>query len=217
MSRPYFTPNPKLSVANCSKQHGVINLRCDSPIPHRAVVIPMHSALMTDSQDQAAPSSPWSKLRRPKLTRRILGTIVIIVGVGGFFSAAYAFNLFGHKTNCWVRPTGSTGTAIFTVVMADEGNNMGYNGSKFHAIPWPLMNVTYNQAVIIHVINNDSVAHGFSIAHYYDQGIGGQAGLAPGQCFDISFTATQRGNFTVFCTIQCPIHAFMLNGKLSVT
>jgi heme/copper-type cytochrome/quinol oxidase subunit 2 len=171
---------------------------------------------MSDPRSPIASTKIWSKLKRLKRTKRVLATIVVIVAVAGFFVSAYALNLFGSSTNCWVRPTGPSGTAIFTVVMADEGVNVGYNGSKFHAIPWPVMNVTYNQSVIVHVINNDTVAHGFVIAHYFDAGIGGQAGLAPGKCFDVSFTASQKGPFTVFCTILCPIHQFMLNGRLNV-
>jgi heme/copper-type cytochrome/quinol oxidase subunit 2 len=171
---------------------------------------------MSDPRSPIASAKIWSRLNRLKRTRRVLATSVLIVAVAGFFATAFALDLFGPSANCWVPPTGSSGTVIFTVVMADEGFNVGYNGSKFHAIPWPVMNVTYNQSVIIHVINNDTVAHGFVVAHYFDAGIGGQAGLAPGKCFDISFTANQRGSFTVFCTIQCPIHQFMLNGRLNV-
>ena len=102
-----------------------------------------------------------------KPSRRILAVIALVVAVGGFLSGAYAFHLFGTGTNCWVRPTSAPNTAIFTVVMANEGLNVGYNGSKAHGAsasnPWSVMNVTVNQTVIIHVINNDSQPHGFAI------------------------------------------------------
>jgi heme/copper-type cytochrome/quinol oxidase subunit 2 len=79
-----------------------------------------------------------------------------------------------------------------------------------------VMNVTVGQSVFIHVINNDTQAHGFQIVHYYDQGIGGTSGLAPGQCFNVSFTASQLGSFQVRCDIFCTIHAYMLSGMLNV-
>lgn len=94
---------------------------------------------------------------------------------------------------------------------------MGFNGSRYHlGQNWPVMNVTINQSVIIHVINNGTEAHGFQIIHYFDQGIRGTAGLSPGMCFDVTFTAVQAGSFAVRCDIFCAIHDFMLNGVLNV-
>jgi len=157
-------------------------------------------------------------VRRP--SRRMLATIVVIIGVTGFFTGAYAFHLFG-STSCWVRPSGAPNTAVFTVVMADEGQNIGYNGSQAHGVsstnPWPVMNVTFNETVIIHVINNDSQAHGFTVTHYFDQGINKQAGLAPGKCYDVTFTANVLGSFAVKCNIFCTIHfPDMQYGELNV-
>jgi heme/copper-type cytochrome/quinol oxidase subunit 2 len=99
--------------------------------------------------------------------------------------------------------------------MANAGVNVGFNGSKHHPAPWPVMNVTLGQNVIIHVVNNDTVeAHGFQVIHYFDTGILG--GLAPGKCYDVKFTANQEGSFLVQCNIGCSIHNFMQNGKLNV-
>ena len=150
----------------------------------------------------------------------MLAVFAVITAVAGFLTGAYALNLFGTGPNCWVRPAGGTNTAVFTVVMADEGQNIGYNGSQVHGAsqftPWPVMNVTLDQNVIIHVINNDSQAHGFAVDHYFVQGIGGQAGLAPGKCFDVRFNASTLGSFWVKCTIFCTIHPSMQYGQFNV-
>jgi len=152
-----------------------------------------------------------------KPSRRGLAVITIIVAVAGFFTAGYLFHIFGEGTSCWIRPTGPSGSAAFTVVMANEGVNVGYNGSKSHGYPWPVMNVTFEQTIIIHVINNDTQAHGFTITHYFDQGISGIGGLAPSKCYDVQFTANELGSFMVRCNIFCTIHApEMQNGQLNV-
>lgn len=155
-------------------------------------------------------------LRISRISRQLVAVIVVIVAVSGFLVGAYAFHLFGGGQNCWVRPTTSLGTAVYTIVMANEGFNVGYNGSKYHTSPWPVINVTVGQSVLIHVINNDSQAHGFQIPSYFDQGIGGNSGLAPGQCYNVSFIANQIGQFPMRCDIFCTIHAYMLSGILNV-
>lgn len=129
-------------------------------------------------------------------------------------AADYAFHLFTSPTNCWIRPSAAPNTAVFTIVMADEGMNVGFNGSAYHSgQEWPEMNVSLGQNVIIHVINNDtSQAHGFQITHYFDQGLK----AAPGKCYDVRFVATQLGSFLVFCQIFCTIHLTMQYGRLNV-
>ena len=150
-------------------------------------------------------------LKRSRLTLAVLVATTVVVG---FLSTAYAFHLFGPSPpNCWVRPSGVANAAIFTVVMADEGLNVGYNGSRNHSFPWPVMNVSLGQNVVIHVVNNDTQAHGFSIIHFFDSGVV----VSPGQCYDVRFTANTIGNFTVFCQIFCTIHSpWMQNGRLNV-
>lgn len=155
---------------------------------------------------------------RGHFSKRTVLAVMMVAATGlGLLGGAYAFHLIGSQpVSCWARPTGPGNTAIFTVVMANEGDNVGFNGSRFQPSPWPVMNVTLGQNVIIHVINNDSVeAHGFQIATYFNQGLG-QAGLAPGKCFDVRFTATIAGSFMVRCDIFCAIHQFMLDGQLNV-
>lgn len=151
-----------------------------------------------------------------KPSKPLIAGVAIVIAVAGFLTAGYELHFFGG-TNCWSRPSGPPGSAVFTVVMANEGMNIGYNSSKSHLPkPWPVMNVTLNQHVIIHVINNDTQAHGFTIVHYFESGINGVSGLAPGQCYDVQFTANASGSFTVKCSIFCTIHAYMLNGQLNV-
>ena len=159
----------------------------------------------------------------PKLTRRgsvlrpsrrSAAILAIVIVVAGFFSAAFAFHLFlPGPPNCWARPSGAANTAIFTVVMANEGFNVGYNGSRYHPFPWPVMNVSLGKNVVIHLVNNDTQAHGFSIIHFFESGIV----VSPRECYDVRFTANSLGNFTVFCQIICSIHfPWMQNGRLNV-
>jgi len=145
----------------------------------------------------------------------LVAATLVIVGIG-FFVGAYAFHFFGSQNpNCWTRPPDAPNTVVFTVVMANEGVNVGFNGSSYHPAPWPVMNVTLGQNVIIHVVNNDTVqAHGFQVIHYFDSGILG--GLAPGKCYNVKFTANLAGSFAVQCNIGCSIHILMQSGRLNV-
>ena len=170
----------------------------------------------TSSCEQAVTGSlgRWKSLTN---RTRLLAILSIGIGITGFLAASYAFHLFESPVDCWLRPEAPSGTAVFTVVMADEGFNIGFNGSLRHSGPWPVMNVTLGQNVIIHVINNDSAeAHGFQITHYFDQGIG-ESGLAPGKCYDVRFVANQAGSFQAFCNIFCTIHRAMQNGRLNIS
>jgi len=149
-----------------------------------------------------------------KLSRRLFVALAVAIVAVGFVSTAYALHLFGPSPpNCMVRPSGPANAAIFTVVMANEGFKVGFNGSKYHPSPWPIMNVSLGENVVIHVINNDtSQAHGFAISHYFDGGLT----LSPGECSDVRFVANQPGSFNVFCNIFCTIHIIMQNGRLNV-
>src|SRR5256885_3450691 len=107
---------------------------------------------------------------RTKLLRQVLVIVIIVVAVTGFFVTAYTFHFFGlGTTNCWARPASvPTSSAYFVVVMANEGMNVGFNGSKFQSGSWPMMYVTVGRTVTIHVINNDTVqSHGFAIQSYF--------------------------------------------------
>jgi heme/copper-type cytochrome/quinol oxidase subunit 2 len=159
-------------------------------------------------------SSGGEEPPRTRLLRGILVIVLIVVAVTGFVATAYTFHFFGlGTTNCWARPTNvPASSTYFVIVMANEGMNVGFNGSKFQSGSWPIMNVTNGRSVTIHVINNDTVqSHGFAIQRYF----GGFA-LGPGRCSDVTFTADQLGSFTVYCYIACSIHPLMQNGKLNV-
>ncbi len=169
----------------------------------------------TASNDERA-SSASENIRgaRLKLSRLILATVAITIVLSSFLAAAYTFHFFGlGLTNCSTRPVSQPNMAIFTVVMANEGLNVGFNGSRYNGTPWPVVNVTLGQSVIIHVVNNDTTqSHGFAITHYFDSGVT----LRPGECYDVKFTANQAGSFNVFCNIFCTIHVYMQNGRLNV-
>ena len=175
--------------------------------------LPFTSRHYSTPDDSSNPRlTKWATVARP--SRRAVAVLAVIIVLAGFFSAAYAFHLFSAgPSNCWTRPSGAANTAIFTVVMANEGINVGYNGSRYHPFPWPVMNVSVGQNVVIHVVNNDTQAHGFSVIQYFERGIV----LSPGDCYDVRFTANTLGSFTVFCQIICSIHnPWMLNGRLNV-
>jgi len=157
-----------------------------------------------------------NRLFKFKRAKRVLVALVLVIAVTGFIVVGYAFHFFTPPVNCLARPTGGPNTAVFTIVMADEGMNIGFNGSYYHSPPWPDMNVSIGENVVIHVFNNDTAeAHGFQISHYFDQGLG-QSGLAPGKCYDVRFVATTPGSFQVFCNIFCTIHLSMQYGRLNV-
>ena len=154
-------------------------------------------------------------MSRMKRSRLFLAVLAIAVAGTGSIAAAYAFHFFGLGTpTCGGIPTSQPNISHFRVVMANEGMNVGFNGSKYQSAPWPMMNVTAGHTVTIHVVNNDTTqAHGFAIAHYFDGGIT----LRPGQCYDVTFSVDQAGSFTVYCNIFCTIHIFMQNGRLNVS
>jgi heme/copper-type cytochrome/quinol oxidase subunit 2 len=90
--------------------------------------------------------------------------------------------------------------------------NEGFNGSKSHTDPWPVLNVGRCDRVTVHLENQDNQAHGFAITHYLDSGVK----IQPGQTYDYSFNANRSGSFVVYCNILCSIHLYMQNGRLNV-
>ena len=176
------------------------------------LTLPVHSE--TSGNGKLAGSSSGEESARTRLLRRVLVIVLIVVVVTGFFAAAYSFHFLGLGTrNCWARPANvPASSTYFVVVMANEGMNVGFNGSKFQSGSWPIMNVTLGRTVTIHVINNDTVqSHGFAIQRYFS----GFA-LGPGTCSNVTFTADQSGSFLVYCYVSCSIHLFMQNGRLNV-
>lgn len=155
-----------------------------------------------------------AKGSRKKRFRLVLVMVLVVVAGSGFFAAAYTFHLLGlGAPSCGSHPTNAPNSAYFVVVMDNEGMNVGFNGSRYHSSPWPMMNVTLGESVTIHVVNVDSVeAHGFAIARYFPPSLI----LRPGECTDVTFTADKLGPFQVYCWINCSIHFFMQNGVLNV-
>ncbi len=102
------------------------------------------------------------------------------------------------------------------IVEADIGSSYeGINGSAFHQnTNWPVITVYQGQKVTIHVVNCPSSPepHGFAIGHYFPNGVE----LSPNQQYTLSFVASTKGRFTVFCNVYCAIHPLMQNGELLV-
>jgi len=110
-------------------------------------------------------------------------------------------------------PSGCVKPAEGFLVIA---SNRGYNDSVDHGVPenpWPVITVNQGQQVNIAVCNTDVQAHGFQITHYFDSNI---ESIAPGQVIHVSFVADQAGDFQIYCSIFCSIHAFMQSGLLRV-
>lgn len=108
-----------------------------------------------------------------------------------------------------------TGTTVhFTIIEESTGPLEGMNGSYYHGFnTWPIIQVNKGDKVVINVMNNStSEPHGFSITHYFPAG----ATIGARQSYNVIFIASQAGNFTIYCNIQCSIHPFMEQGLLMV-
>ena len=133
--------------------------------------------------------------------RSILLILVIVGGASGGLFGAYYLGLFNMRQ--------SHPLVHFTITES----NQGFNDSASRSSPWPVMDVALGQSVTILIENNDTVAtHGFVITHYFDAGVS----LRPGETHIVTFVANQMGTFQVFCSIVCPVHPSMQNGKLIV-
>jgi len=95
-------------------------------------------------------------------------------------------------------------------------NANGFNDSINQGVPqnsWPIITVQKGTNVTITVYNTDVVAHGFQVAHYFDSSI---QTIAPGTSLTVTFVANTTGSFRIYCSIVCPVHAFMQSGQLLV-
>ena len=176
------------------------------------LTLPVNSE--TNNEDETAAGSWKANLLRARHSKSVLAVLLIVIVLAGFFTTAYTFHLFGLGTiSCASHPTNAPNSAYFVVVMADEGMNIGFNGSKFHSGFWPIMNVTVGTNVIIHVVNNDTVEpHGFAITSYFNKGLI----LRPGECSDVTFNASRQGSYRFYCWINCSIHVLMQSGEINV-
>lgn len=170
--------------------------------------------LETNPEGEAHWGSWRTNLLETRRSKLVLAGILVVIALTGFFTSAYTFHWFGLGTvSCAGHPTNAPNSAYFVVVMADEGMNIGFNGSKFRSGFWPVMNVTVGTSVTIHVVNNDTVeSHGFAITTYFNKGLK----LSPGECSDVTFSASQLGSFRVYCFIVCSIHVLMQSGEVNV-
>ncbi len=141
------------------------------------------------------------------MIRKLRILILIIIVAGGASLAALALAFYS--------PVCSLGNAPPTIHFTIIESSLGYNESKNnYPNPWPIMSVHCGQMVFIHIQNIDpSEAHGFMM----DKFVRSNIVLQPNTSTDVSFNASQAGTFTVYCTIPCVVHQYMLNGKLIVT
>jgi FtsP/CotA-like multicopper oxidase with cupredoxin domain len=145
--------------------------------------------------------------------RMSLLAILAVLVVGVVAATAYLTYARSNSTPtslpAWcVRPQGGY------LIVADME---GYNDSMSHDVPnnaWPVIDVAKGSNVTISICNTDNQAHGFQIRYYYDSKI---ESVAPGQMLTVSFIATQKGAFAIYCDIFCTVHALMVSGKLVVS
>ena len=139
--------------------------------------------------------------------RKAALTIVIILGIVAI--ALVILLALGSTTP----PTGTGAVENFVII----ANANGFNDSVDHGVPqnsWPVIQVPQGTTVNITVINDDHQAHGFQITHYFDSTI---ETVSPGQKLTVTFVASEVGDFRIYCSIFCTVHAFMQSGELTVT
>src|SRR2546426_10483854 len=107
--------------------------------------------------DEKGDSSATVKRWHLKSRRTYLVAATLVIVGAGFFVGGYAFQFFGSQNpNCLTRPPDAPNTAVFTVVIADQGANGGVNRSAYHSAPWTGMNVKLGKNRIIPVFNNNT-------------------------------------------------------------
>ncbi len=148
-------------------------------------------------------------------SRRKLLAITILVAVAAL-AGVLAYSLSSRsQTGCSIgQSVGSDSRSQTFLIVASI---TGFNGSADHGVPaacWPVIRVPQGTLVNITVTNIDKQAHGFNIAHYYDDGI---VTVAPSQTINVSFVANETGTFKIYCSIFCTIHWAMQSGELVVT
>jgi len=144
--------------------------------------------------------------------RRVLVALALAgLAVAAIIGITYAVDLARNSSPALppacVKPAGG-----FLVI----ASNLGYNDSIGHGAPskpWPMISVNKGASVIIVVCNTDRQAHGFQIAHYFDNSI---ETIDPGQVITVPFVADQTGTFQIYCSIFCTIHIYMQSGQLIV-
>jgi heme/copper-type cytochrome/quinol oxidase subunit 2 len=138
-------------------------------------------------------------------------SISVIVAI---LAAIFSIPSLQHQTTNETTIVGFSKTVYFTIIESDRGPDEGMNGSAYHiGEAWPVMEVQLGDTVIIHIISqNSQEAHGFTILHYFDPGVG----LFPGGTYTVKFVANENGTFVITCLLFCAIHPFMDYGKFIV-
>ena len=146
------------------------------------------------------------KVARYTMLQSKLITIIIVVVAASLGGGILTFAIGLPSSPC----LGATGsTHYFTIIAGIDG----YNASKNHQAPWPVMTVNRCDMVVIKVVNSDTQAHGFAVDYYAVKGTEVQYQ----QSVTVQFLATKSGQFRVYCNIFCTVHIFMQNGLLNVT
>ncbi len=136
--------------------------------------------------------------------------ILALAGVSAFYYSTYVSSYSVVKSS--FVSTCKHVDGYVTII----ANSSGYNDSISHGAPstaWPIIHASQGGTVHLLLCNLDTIeTHGFAIDHYFDSGVV----LRPGAAYELTFTATQTGDFRIYCDVFCTVHRFML-GSLVVS
>ena len=140
--------------------------------------------------------------------------LVVAVLVAAVVFVAISITVFQRPSDTPPANTSGSNTVYFTIIESDSGPYKGMNGSAYHiGESWPVIQVQLGDTVVIHIISESSTeAHGFTISHYFDPGVG----LLPGGTYTVKFVASENGTFVMTCLLFCAIHPLMDFGKFIV-
>jgi hypothetical protein len=136
----------------------------------------------------------------------LVSTIILVVAVAAIISLTSLGPKTGTLPPGCTRPEGG-----FLIVAGTDGFNDSVGRPN---TVWPVISVKQGSTVNITVCNTAPYAHGFQIAHYYNSSI---VTIDSNQVIRVSFVAGEVGTFQIYCSIFCPIHYSMQNGRLTVT
>ncbi len=132
-------------------------------------------------------------------------TIIVIAVVASLGGGILTFAIGLPSSPCF----GVKGaTHNFTIIASING----YNESKNHQGPWPVVTVNRCDMVVMKIVNGDTQAHGFAVEYYAVKGTEVQYQ----QSITVQFLASKAGQFRVYCNVYCTVHIFMQDGLLNV-
>lgn len=133
--------------------------------------------------------------------------IIVVVVAASLAGGVLTFAIGLPNSPC----SGVTGSTRSFTVIADSS---GYNDSKDHQAPWPVITVNRCDTVSIKITNTDTQTHGFAIEFYAVRGTEIQGG---GQSVSFQFLASKMGQFRMYCIVPCTVHLlYMQHGQLNV-